>query len=335
MSTVLNNYVATYGEKAIFDTNQLQSYMLQNSATNQLTYQTLLVIECSSLKDFVEKGENKLSSVALNTLIINCVESTKLSYEAVRNVLFDILQAMHFSCNYENFYLQETPQPFYTHRSFPLQEAAFYSNREQSTLMAKATMLEKGEKYDEAYEIYYRLAKAGNSEAMYRIGLFYLKGLGTETNSEKALMWFENSAKNGNPKANKYIGDYHYEQEEFWNRDFSKAYECYTSPGVIAYEPSVKERIIKIINQKKTNVITLVISGIAVLLMWVFMIICHTTIHNAINVIGWGIALDVLATGILGVSIFAYFTFTYRNIKYLLPALSIIWAIYPLILVIN
>lgn len=333
MSSLITDYVSEFGEEAIFDTEKLKDYFIKNDALPSYMYQILLVIEGSGFKDVIERNEERLSSVVLNSLFINCMESTKLSANIIKTRLAEILDAMKISYNYEVFVLHEDYESNNSN-ALPI-EAAWISLQEQDAMWDKAKLAASAGRYDEAYQMFFKLSKAGNAQAMNQIGLFYFNGWGTEKDPQKALIWFENAAKNGCVEAVKFIGDYYYENDDILTRSFAKAYKCYTSPGVISYDTTVKTRIVNIINQKQTNIISLLLGGFALIFMWIFTFSFHSCVHSGSNVIALGVILSVIVTLIYALAWYVFKLFKYNNIKYLLPIITVLWAIYPFVLAIG
>lgn len=61
-------------------------------------------------------------------------------------------------------------------------------------------------KYEEAFQILERLAKAGDARAQYDIALMYLQGIGAKQNPQQGGYWMMQSAENGNVHAMVEIG---------------------------------------------------------------------------------------------------------------------------------
>ena len=336
MSSILKEYTDLCGTSALFDDDRLREYMIDRRIDKGTIYSTLMILNCSFLRDFVENNNGKLSSVAVNTMIMNCIEITKLSPDVVRRTVFNALDAAGMQYSFETFYKDASRgKANITQPRYRLHETAFIPDSEQSVMWTTAEGYENSGDYGAAYTEYKRLANAGNSAAMFRIAEFYRRGLGTNKDEDEALRWYRSAAENGDMRANKYMGDYYYENEIFILRDFEQAYKCYSSPGVLATDARIADRIVDIINQKSTNIITLILSGIAVILMWAFIFLVHTGVHSGGNLIGWGIGLTAAATLVFGAALFVNRKSKYRNVKYFVPLMTVIWAVYPLILVIN
>ncbi len=63
--------------------------------------------------------------------------------------------------------------------------------------MAKAVELFEKDRYQEAYEIFKELAREGDAEAMYYIGVLYYEGWGVEKSVDKAVEWWKRANRRG------------------------------------------------------------------------------------------------------------------------------------------
>ena len=60
---------------------------------------------------------------------------------------------------------------------------------------------EKDFKYRQAMEQYRLAAEEGSSDAEYKLGVFFHRGLGVNRNIKSGIYWYERSAKKNNPMA--------------------------------------------------------------------------------------------------------------------------------------
>lgn len=335
MIHVLQNYYKVFGEKALYNYKELEEYLLNNNVNMSTVHQVILVLSCGNVQATLERSANTVTSVEINTMIVSCYQKSGLNPETIKTLLFDILKSLNIECEYNSFYLpNENSKEINSYDSLKITASSFVSQDEIKEGLNKAYSLHDSDP-EEALRLYYVLAKCGSASAMLNIALFYYTGKGTEKDEEKAMKWFEAAAANGEPRANYYLGNYYYYNPDIIKRDFKKAYEYYTAPGGYFVHKDTKDKVNTILNKKTTNLITLCLSGISIIIMWIFTITLHLTVHNSINVIGWGIAFSIIATIVFGGMIYIFKITLYRDIKYFVPVLSILWAIYLLILVIN
>lgn len=331
MRELLSKYISLNGENSIFDTGKLQEYLLSCNADAKEVFQIILILRCGNIKEYVERNDKSFSSVEINNIIIGCEKQTGLNMETVKKCLYNILMSLGIDCRYEKIFIPSTDNG-----SYEFTETSFIPTDEIENELEKAEVFINGEnEIEKAIEIYIRLAKAGSPTAMYNLGMCYFDGIGTEKSEEKGLKWIEAASKNGDPRAKIKLGDYYYFNNNIFKRNFNKAYDLYSSPGVLTVNPSIKHNIVNILNQKKTNFIVLVFGGILTVLIWVFLFLYPSLTHNAHNLIGLGIPLTVISSLIYGGACYLYRVYKYNNLKIIIDLMMLIWSIYPLVLTIS
>jgi len=73
-------------------------------------------------------------------------------------------------------------------------------------LFSKAEKFYAQGHYEDAFSLYLRIAKKGLMYAQSAVGFLFLVGEGVEQNKEEALKWLLKASKQGDPKANFYLG---------------------------------------------------------------------------------------------------------------------------------
>lgn len=99
--------------------------------------------------------------------------------------------------------------------------------------MSAEEMLKKGKeafisgKPEKAFAYYLSAAQKGNTEAQYRTGVCFEKGLGVFNNGEKAIYWYKKSSENDDPIGKYYLATvYHWMLPEN-QQDYKKALDLY------------------------------------------------------------------------------------------------------------
>ncbi|WP_050724129.1 tetratricopeptide repeat protein [Nitratiruptor sp. SB155-2] len=64
-------------------------------------------------------------------------------------------------------------------------------------MIEKAVDLFENDKYDEALPIFKKLAKEGDAEAMYYLGMMYYEGWGVEKDEKMAVEWWKKANRRG------------------------------------------------------------------------------------------------------------------------------------------
>lgn len=338
MNLVLKNYVAKNGKDAILDTTELSEYLLEHKNSPNYVYQLVLFIKAGNIKDYIGYEENSLNSVSINNILIESQRSTGLTKDIIKALMFDILIACGYNCEYEKYYESDSSiigNPLENKTEFSINETAFVGYEETKSALKIAIADYEMGLYSQALEIFRRMAKSGNPTSMYYIGLSYSEGRGTEQNKDEAYKWFYLAAKNGEPRAKVKVGDYYYNHDNPVKRDYKKAYENYSGLGVLSVEPKVKAKIVNILNQRKVNLFVLAASGAIVVLMWLFLIFVNTSVHHSTAMLGLGVPLTILSTVIFAVSFYYFFATKYNNIKLFTVVMLLVWFVYPLVLAIN
>ena len=59
---------------------------------------------------------------------------------------------------------------------------------------------------NDAFKWYKKAAEAGNIDTMYKLGLFFYRGIGTQDNDEESFNWYKKAAEAGHVKAMHEVG---------------------------------------------------------------------------------------------------------------------------------
>lgn len=341
MNQTLIEYVKLNGSDALFQTEQLRSFFSQRGGEMKYACQLSLVLDCGDIRDIAARAEEKVSGVALNTAIINTVRNTGLKQTVVQELFSDIFCALDIR------FEDTTLRGFDTETGEEVTVETLLSPAEESIQIKKAQNLVSSGTPDavaSAVDIYNRLAAAGSAEAMYRLGLLkkaelendlnriYNKTLTAEESkkeTETVRRLFAAAAANGVVEAKAELGDLYYEEHKL-----DKAYEYYSAPGVVSVKPDTKERIVSILNQRKTNVLVMILSGVMLIGMWAFLFAVPASVHHGAALYGLGIPLTAVATLIYAVQGVLLKLLRYQSLKALPFAMLLIWLIYPLVLAI-
>ncbi|MRJ01815.1 MAG: sel1 repeat family protein [Epsilonproteobacteria bacterium] len=64
-------------------------------------------------------------------------------------------------------------------------------------MLQRAVELFEEERYGEAYPLFLQLARQGDSEAMYYLGLMYSEGWGVDKDLNEAIQWWKRADRRG------------------------------------------------------------------------------------------------------------------------------------------
>lgn len=330
MVTFLKSYVSEFGKEAIFNTDKLREYLIKMKADKKCIYQIVLLLSCDNLRDYVERNSEEMETVEINNIVSGCVVYTGMNIETIKRNIRDILLALEIDCAYEQIFIYEEKMD-----KVLTKNTAFIPYEETISVLKLADAAFENASYQEAFNIYIRLAKSGQPQAMYKLGQCYMDGIGTEKSEQKALNWLLAAAQNGDPNARAKLGDYYYYNTDILKRDFQKAYDYYSGVGVVSVNQYAKGNIVNMLNQKKVNFIVLILGAILLLLIWMFAFFFNASVHNSYNLMWLGIITSILSTLIYVCSVLYYRIFKYNNIKFFITAMTVLWGIYAVVLTIN
>lgn len=339
MQSLIKEYVNSEGKEELFNEEKLIAFLNNKGLPTEL-YRLLMVLSCDATKDFVLNSDNNISRVEINNLIMSIIRSTGMKTVVAREIVAMICYSIGVNFNYEIVISYD-----------PIKEAVYpvVNTLEPHIIHKKldaAQVLQNAKQLDKASEIYEELVKAGSEIAMYRLGMIYIneyedlcddKSFVFQSKSEhlkKGIKLLEMAAENGHVKARVELGNYHYFDDKRPD-GLKKAYAMYSSPGIPSTNQAIKDRLVDILNQEKTNFLVTILGGVLTILMWVFVFVCGGSVHYNQAMIGWGILFTALPTIIYGLMCYAFYKYKYAYIKVCIFAMMLIWSCYPLILAIN
>lgn len=340
MQSQLNEYVKLEGKEELFNDVKLKAYF-QDPKYSSTLHRLMLVLSCDTMKDFILHADKSNSGrVELNNLIMSVVAITGLKDSIAKEIISMICSSINISFNHE---LITAYDPL-NNTTIPVENTLEPAIIQKKLNEAQTQQNEK--KYDKAAEIYEELVKVGSRAAMYQLGKMYIdeyknshqeEGLikfGKSEQLTKGVKLLELAASNGHTKARVELGNYYYFYDKH-PESLKKAYSLYSSPGIPSTNQNVKDRLVRILNQEKTNLLVTILGGIWTAIIWVFLFVCGHSVHHDSVLIGWGLVFTIIPTLIYGVMCYSLVKYKYAYNKICMFAMMIIWFVYPLILAIN
>lgn len=339
LQSQLKEFVKKEGKHELLNEVKLLNY-LNDSIKNTELHQLILVLSCDTIKDFIVNSDKYSNRVELNNLIMSVINSTGLKNSVARDYVAMLCVTIGVSFSHEIVTAYDPVNESFIQITNTLEPAIVRKK------LDAAQQQKDSENIDKAAEIYEELVKAGSTTAMYELGMIYLsefKNLSSEKSTvllnqslqlKKGIKLLEMAAENGNVKARVELGDFYYYYDKR-PESLNKAFAFYSSPGIPSTDQNVKERLIGILNQEKTNLIVTILGGIWTVLVWFFLFVCGHSVHHNSIIIGWGLVFTIIPTLIYGVMCYAFIKYKYAYLKLCFFAMMIIWFIYPLILAIN
>lgn len=329
MENAIKDFVSKNGVNLLSDTEQLKTFLIEKSVDSEDIEKLIYFLDNGNLLDYIARIEkSNISSAELNNIIVGSYKATGLQITLIKKLTSIVLSAMSVNYEYQTLECYDSDKEIFVEK-----ETSFLSYDNIKDALGKAQMLRNFNKTDEAIKIYLTLANAGVSDAMYELGMCYLNEMDNSPNNTNysgyreqiAKQWFGKAASLGNYKARILLGDNYYNQSIY--PDLQKALSMYSAPGVVTVKPTIKDKIINIINQGKSNIATLVISGIMLILMWLSLFFEPFNHHMTM-----GIIINIFTTIIYGGSIFYNCLFKYNMVKPIIFPMYLIWTVYPFII---
>jgi hypothetical protein len=329
MEHYLKDYIAKFGLGELKNRKHLLSYLKKCGADDGDTMRLIMIISSSGVVDIIERSKSRISSVALSTVLNDCVQSTGLSRETVRSVLESLFNACSKEYSFESFtfYDRKKKKQISTESAYISQEIRLKEHK-------RAEAYCKAKDLSSAYGVYLKLAKSGDAKAMYRLGIICKSKSSAFHNTDDAVGWLEAAIENGYSKAGKVLGDYYYENNGFINLKMKKAYLSYTAPGSLPADKESK-RLADMIATKKANAQLLAVNGIILVLIVGFIFLIHTSVHNGTNMLNFGVVIGLLITAIYGTGIVVFIIDKFINQRVSTFLMTFVWTLYPLLLILN
>lgn len=338
LQSQLKEFVQKEGKQELLNEVKLLTCFGDSIKSTEL-HQLILVLSCDTIKDFIVNSDKYSNRVELNNLIMSVVNATGLKNSVARDYVAMLCIVIGVSFNHEIITAYDPVNESFIQTSNTLEPTI-----ERKKLDAARLQKDSGNN-DKAAEIYEELVKAGSATAMYELGMIYLEEFKavSEKNTvlpnqslqlKKGIKLLEIAAENGHVKARVELGNFYY----FYDMrpdSLKSAFAYYSSPGIPSTDQNVKDRLIGILNQEKTNLLVTILGGIWTAIIWAFLFVCGHSVHHDSVLIGWGLVFTIIPTLIYGVMCYSLVKYKYAYNKICMFAMMIIWFVYPLILAIN
>lgn len=339
LQSQLKEFVKKEGKQELLNEVKLLTFFSDSIKSTEL-HQLILVLSCDTIKDFIVNSDKYSNRVELNNLILSVINDTGLKNFVARDYVAMLCMVIGVSFNHELITAYDPVRESFIQTTNTLEPTIA-----QKKLDAARLQKDSGNK-DKAAEIYEELVKVGSATAMYELGMIYLEEFKAVSNKKdtvlpsqslqlkKGIKLLENAAENGNVKARVELGNYYY-YYDMRPDALNNAFAYYSSPGIPSTDQSVKDRLIRILNQEKTNLLVTLLGGIWTVIIWFFLFVCGHSVHHNSILIGWGLVFTIIPTLIYGIMCYSLVKYKYAYIKICMFAMMIIWFVYPLILAIN
>lgn len=236
-----------------FDKNNLRdnpSSMRTKLIETGIPYRDALMIcyifDCSYIDRYLKKEE--LSIVEVNNCLEQIVIHSNINRVEAKRILSIILYIYGFNAVAEEFDKIQVSQISKKVKDFDLIKPQFEDNNHELEIIERCVDKEDVASLEKTAHVLEQCVMEGDAYALFIKGKCYLYGIGTIVDKSQARKLLERSAQKGFAMANSLLGDLEYESE-----NYTKAYNYYTGIGAVALSNEKQNRVLAIINNKKTN----------------------------------------------------------------------------------
>ncbi len=204
------------------------------------------IFDCSYIDRYLKKEE--LSIVEVNNCLEQIVIHSCINRVEAKRILSIILCVYGFTAVAEEFDRIQVSQISKKIKDFDLIKPQFEDSNDELEIINGYVNNEDVANLKKSSHVLEQCVLEGNAYALYIKGKCYLYGIGTTVDKSQARKLLERSAQKGFSMANSLLGDLEYE-----NENYTKAYNYYTGIGAVALSNEKQNRVLEIINNKKTN----------------------------------------------------------------------------------
>ncbi len=326
LGAIIRTVISEKGIDILKDTEAFSKELIHKKVNSIAVMQLSLLLEAGNIRNYLTQIKSGITMVDVNNMITCAEEETGLSKTKLKLLLTAMLYGLSLPSAIEKVVIPKQDG------SLVRQDAAIlpldqYVN--QLKEIKQAVQEKKEEILKNKSVEFERLVNAGVPEALYLKGICYQDGIGTEADMKRALPYFISAAKAGHAEANAVMGDYYFEASEYGLDDYSKAFEYYTQIGAVALSEQRKQNLLVIIASKKQNITQLFLTGILLVVLFIFnqQLGSGQFSLDAKAHWFWAIVSDLLCAATYGLAIWSYSIANYNRTKWAAAAMFIISAI--------
>ncbi len=338
-SIALKKIFDKYGREIISDKKALFPMIDQADFTDTSKQQVKLVLGCSNVTSYLTSPEflHSYKMTQIDNMLHSICKETGLTYIAAVETLSAILYALGIDCaiTYSPI-LEGDKVKFAVHTILPPDVAEKEIRRVADSFeeIGKTKGKELSQKQKELLEDINMLCSAGIADGFYYLVLCYRNGyLNTVIDDAKADEYMKAAADAGHPEAAAELADKYYNNDDFLDRSFDKAYYYYTKPGSVPLNSERQSKVKDIHAQEKENKFTLAFMVISTILAAVFLAFFNKGLFSDSSRLVVGIIiLTLIILYDVAVFVFYFKTSKMNSIRSALFLQIILWMIYIFVL---
>lgn len=328
LESSLKTLVEKYSSNIYFDEKLLQSSLNELGVLSSDIYKVCIMTKVTGFRELLE-CDLRTEQSDIDRFVRNAIEETGLTRSAILGLTCNIAVSVNIAFEWtgENFKINDV-----------LKEKAYVipiSFYEDELKKLDFTEGENMQLKDSDIDVLQSLAEAGIPKAKFILGYYILSGTKSEESSEYAKEMLTEAAEEGFMQANMILGDYYFDQgyESISDNAWRKAYEYYTGYGTQALNEKRQNAVANILNQRKVNKFTLILSIIfGIITVCLFLYSPGAPVYNTYVIFKWiGIVLSVFII-IFAILRYKYYDYDELNRLKIVPAaLFTVWFVYTLI----
>ena len=327
LGAIIRAIITEKGADILNNSDAFSKALRDKKVNSIVVMQLTLLLEAGNIRNYLSQIKSGITMIDVNNMIVCAEEKTGLTKKKLKLLLTSMLYGLSLPSAIETVVIPQSNDDF-VQTDKAIITADQYSKSIENIKEAVKNKDEK--KLNDLSVEFETLIKAGIPEALYLKGMCYKIGIGTESDIKKGIKYIMAAADAGHAEANAVMGDYYFDNEYTYDfTNYTKAFNYYTQIGAVALSDERKNNLKTIIASKKQNIIQLALTGLLMIVIFVFnQNLGSGSFSTDVKTHwGWAIVSDVLCLITYGFSIYEYIKANYNKTKWAGATMFIITAI--------
>lgn len=325
LGPIIRSIVNENSAEILKNTNAFSKALADKKVDNIIVMQLSLLLEAGNIRNYLTQVKSGITMIDVNNMITCAEAETGLTKMKLKLLLTAVLYGLSLPSEIESLIIPQKDGVI-KRIDTAIVSADKYSTKLNEIKQAVNSKDEK--KLKELSVDFEQLVNSGNPEALYLKGLCYKSGIGTEPDNRQASRFFSIAANAGHAEANAAMGDYYFDMPDTFN-NYTEAFNYYTQIGAVALSDERKSNLKAIMAAKKQNIVQLIMTGILLIILFIFnQLLGKGSFSTDLRTHwGWAITSDILCCITFGLSIFGYMKAKYNKTKWAASVMFIITSI--------
>ena len=328
LGSSLEILVKKHSSHIYFDEKLLQSSLNELGVLDFDIYKVCIMTKVTGFRELLER-DKRTGQSDIDRFVRNAIEETGLTRTTILGLTCDMASSVNIAFKWTGDNLKIDDD--FGKKSYVI-PVSFYEAE-----LKKVDFTEEGsiQRKDVDLDVLQSLAEAGIPKAKFILGYYILSGAKSKESSDYAKKMLMEAAEEGCMQANMILGDYYFNQgyKNISDDAWRKAYKYYTGFGTLALNEKRQNAVSDILNQKRVNRSTLILSIIfGIITVVLFLYSPGAPVYNTYTIFKWfGIILSALIM-IFAILWHKYYVYDEVNCLRIVPvALFTVWCAYTLI----